>query len=139
MRMLLMCFLISVFVITSNAQGYYQNNATINVQGSVDVYEHADPQQIIVQKKELELKRKKLELQKKNDRLQWELQIKERDEFLQSQALLKNDGKCIDYFCEKRCQKRASNGGYCAKHFRENQKGLKEDKYKMVSRAKFFN
>ena len=139
MRTWSICFLISVFVIVSDAQGYYQNNGTVNVQGSVDVYEHADPQQIALQKKELELKRKKLELQKKNDRIQWEFQIKERDEFLQSQALLKNDGKCADYFCEKRCQKRASNGGFCAKHFRENEKGLKEARYKAVSRARFFN
>lgn len=82
---------------------------------------------------ELEIERQQLELQKANDRAAWEILMKDRDQVLQEEAYASDDGKCINYFCGIRCQRRSSNEGLCARHFRELDKGLKDQLYRQAA------
>ena len=141
MKILILGLLITMSVLIANAQ--YYGNYNVNVQGNVDVYHNEDPRKLELERQKLELERKRVEQELAMKRRQevdnWEMEMKDRDQVLQEQALASNDGKCADHFCGKRCQKRASNNGFCATHYREMRKGLKEDKYKSASRTRLLN
>jgi len=138
MKAVVFIFIVFVSMMPAHAQ-YYYNNSTLNVnlQGNVNVYDAARMREAEVKEKELELKRRQLELQRKSEKLQYELEMKDRDKMLEADALENNDGKCCDFFCGRRCQKRASNQGFCAKHYRERTKGEKDGKYRMISNARY--
>lgn len=110
---------------------------------NVNVYDPTRQEQLKLQRQALELQRQSLQLQRQanqrqwnNDRDRWETQTQDRDNMLTDQALSLNDGKCADYFNGVRCQLRATNNGFCARHYRELQKGEKELKYKRASRCR---
>lgn len=93
--------------------------------------------ELALQREAIDLERQQLEMQKTNSRVAWENETKDRDLALQNAALEANDGKCADYFCGTRCLRRASTGGFCAKHYRELDKGIKDQNYLSAARARF--
>ena len=115
----------------------YYGNHTVNVNGSIDLYDVARIREVKIKEKELELKRRELEMKRQTDRRQYERDMKENDAILQQEALSLNDGVCADYFDGKRCKKRASCEGFCATHYREMKKGKKDSKYRSVCNARF--
>lgn len=88
---------------------------------------------IRLREQEVAIEREKLEIQKENDRQKYIVEIKAEDERLQEEALLRKDGRCADYFDSTRCGRPATHEGFCAKHYREMAKNVKDERYKVLA------
>ena len=102
-------------------------------EGSRRAIDPAMKELIRVEKQKIAIEREKLEIQKEVDRQKYIVDIKAEDERLQEEALLKKDGRCADYFDSTRCSRPATHEGFCAKHYREMAKNVKDERYKVLA------
>ena len=121
----------------------YADVVNVNVNGIVTVNDSAKQEElklkaeeVRLKEKEVALKAEQLKVQKEKDKVTYVVDVRAEDDRLQEEALLKNDGKCVNYFNGIRCSKRSSHDGLCAKHYREKDKGIKDTKYQNLGNQK---
>ena len=108
-----------------HAYGYYRGNQQTS--------DPAMQKLIKLKEQEVRIEQEKLEIQKEKDRQSYIVDIKAEDERLQQEALLRKDGRCADYFDSTRCRRPATHEGFCAKHYREIDKNVKDERYKVIA------